>query len=151
MARHRFEFFLGAAFLIIGLVCLVIAGWRHQERRAFFLEATPVTGEVVEVVLQTRSGSRLWFPVVAFVDASGQRHEFIGSTGSNPAAYEVGERVELGLPGGDPGAAEIRPRSLDFWVWITLLLAVPFLLFGAGILSAPWIKRLRRPRRKGLG
>lgn len=79
----------------------------------------PAEGRIVDVVSRTRTsgGERktLFYPVVEFRTVDGESIRFEGSTGSNPAAYRVGDTVKVLYDPQTPQSALI-----DSWeeVWM---------------------------------
>ncbi len=87
---------IGALFLVLGIASLV-SSWQ--------LANTGVRAEGVVIGLV---GSRTAQPRVRFVDETGRVIEFVSRAGSNPPAYNIGERVEVLYPAGQPRRAVIR-------------------------------------------
>lgn len=120
-ARWVFRIFgvVGVVFLIIGL--FVFNSTILLERKGSIAE-----GRVVEMVLNSdRDGYR---PVVEFVDARGERHQFASSFSSNPPRFKAGDKVEVLYRPDAPERARIRD-------WLTLYL-LPSIFAGLGIIFA---------------
>ncbi|GGR71979.1 hypothetical protein GCM10010252_08070 [Streptomyces aureoverticillatus] len=122
----------GAVFLVIGLILAGISV-------SFLADAERAQGTVV--ALQWRNdddsgASRKMrgndepaaYPVVEFTSADGTPRRFRDSAGSNPPAYEEGERVEVLYRADSPEDARIK-GFLSLWL-------LPLSFGGIGLLFA---------------
>lgn len=103
--RHGAHGILGVVFSLIGTIsALVAAGlaWDlHQDRQTYVHVEGTVVGQ-----LRRNRGYR---PVVEF-DAGGQTASVTGTVGNSSPVFEVGERVTVLYPAGNPDEARI-----DHW------------------------------------
>lgn len=68
------------------------------------------------------------YPVVEFTPAGGTARTFRDSTGSNPPAYEAGDRVEVLYPADSPEDARLN-GFLSLWL-------LPLVFGGIGLVTA---------------
>ncbi|MEU6594486.1 DUF3592 domain-containing protein [Streptomyces sp. NPDC046881] len=121
----------GVLFLVIGLI---LAGMSAS----FLTDAERVRGTVVALEWRDdHSGvshrkrahdGPVAYPVVEFTAADGTRQTFRDSTGSNPPAYERGERVEVLYRADSPEDARINGFA-SLWL-------LPLIFGGLGLLCA---------------
>lgn len=121
---------IGVLFLVLGIASLV-SSWRLLDLGV--RSQGVVTGFV---------SSRTPQPKVRFVDETGRTIEFVSRAGSNPPAYDVGERVEVLYPQGKPERAVIH-GFFSLWGFAVIggglgLIATVIGIFGvaAGIRAA---------------
>lgn len=115
-------------FLLLGFAFLAVsAGIGH--RTYGFLQTALVADGTVVALEQRRSGT--YAPAFEFADAHGVRHRVYSETGSNPPAYEVGERVRVLYPAADPRSARLE-GFLELWLGplVFLILGLPFVAMG---------------------
>lgn len=75
------------------------------------------------------------FPVVRFRTAQGQSVTVTGPTGSRPAAYQIGQQVQLSYNPADPQQVELP----DFFSqWGAILITSLFALLGWRLVRAGW-------------
>jgi hypothetical protein len=120
---------LGLLMIPYGIVVLV------RRRRG---TSTMVRGIGVVVGHYEGSGSRLvdlgpgrpglFYPVVQIDGA-----QFTSPVGSRPPSYEVGQRVYVRHPPGQPAAGEIDMSTLGILHAAPLILGIVFLLLGSGL------------------
>ena len=123
--------FVGAAFLTIGALMLVIALLLFESERLFLARASHTTGTVVQLVEHRSSrGSRSWAPRVTFRDSTGEKRTFEGSVGSFPAANRAGDTVQVIY---DETKADVDSTT-SRWLtcWICSGMSVVFLAVGYG-------------------
>lgn len=127
---------IGLIFTGVGLILLTIVAVGTINTKSFIARANQAQGTVVELIRRTSTDSKgkissYYYPVVKFKAANGETYEFESSNGSNPAAFKVGEAVEILY---DPQAvtkAEIRSFwTLWGWVVILAILGGTFTLLG---------------------
>lgn len=115
-------------FSIIGLAMLVGASLVYNNTSDFLTRAVATEGEVIELVRSRSNDSTVYYPVVAFQDASGRQVEFQANSGTNPPSYSRGETVKVLYEPGEPEAARINGF---FTLWgVPLILVMLGLLFG---------------------
>jgi hypothetical protein len=133
---------LGALFFVIGAVVAV-------RTASFVARSQPATGTVVDWELRDdmqdrQKGRQMWYPVLEFADARGERHTFRG--GLSQTNWARGEKVPIRYDPSNPADARMAGG-------LTWLLPVIFML-GGGTFS--WLalvaqRRERRASRPGLG
>ncbi|MFJ4526665.1 DUF3592 domain-containing protein [Streptomyces sp. NPDC088810] len=121
----------GGLFLVIGLILAGVSA-------SFLADAERVRGTVValewrddhsEVSRRKRvADGPVAYPVVEFTAADGTRRTFRDSTGSNPPAYERGERVEVLYRADSPEDARINGFA-SLWL-------LPLIFGGIGLVFA---------------
>jgi len=83
-------------FLLVGLALLAGTVWWAVSTRSFVARAAVAQGTVVALAPSSGSkNSTVYHPVVDYVLPGGQMVEIRSSSGSNPPAYSVGEKVEV--------------------------------------------------------
>jgi len=116
-------------FLAAGLAMLAGSGYSLLHTRAAIARAVPAEGAVVDLISRTDSdGDTVYYPRVRFRTRTGDTQEFTGSVGSKPAAFDVGEGVNVLYDPDRPGEARI---NTFFQLWF-----LPLLLAGMGIIFA---------------
>ena len=104
MKRH----FIPPLFGFFGVAFLVAAYWVNERSKAFLLTAESTTGEVMELV-SSGSDLRSKAPVVVFYTDEGEKIVFRSHHYSKPAAYEVGETINILYQAQDPiGSARVE-------------------------------------------
>lgn len=87
---------VGTVFLILGLCGLAGAGYWSLRLRDFLARATVTTGTVVELrPSRSSKGATTYRPVVSFLLPGGGAVVVTGTSGSNPAPYDLGDDVEV--------------------------------------------------------
>lgn len=126
---------IAAGFLLIGLGLYL--GQTMQQRLAGSVAAA---GRVVALHSEYNAGgngaSYTYYPVVVFTLPDGAKVRFRGNTGSNPPAYEKGERVRVLYPPLLPQEAMIDQGFLN-WLPAAVCLALGILLTWLG--GASWL------------
>jgi hypothetical protein len=145
----------GGGLMLFGLIAFSIAASLVLSQRAFEARALQAEGQVIELALrasESGDGTRetSYFPVVAFETAAGQPIKFEASDGSDPPAYEVGQRVGVLYDPNAPQKAQLKSLA-SAWMGPDILggfgvlfvgIGVP--LFLAGIMSRrKWKRRLQ--------
>jgi len=123
--------------LVIALILLAIAFFVHLRTQSFLKSTVIADGEVIELVHSRAGGmdssfnSTTYKPRVQFQTQSGETIEFTSSSGSSPARYSKGEKVNVVYSPSNPQEATIRSffslRGIEF---IFALLGLIFLLVG---------------------
>ncbi|MFJ9173588.1 DUF3592 domain-containing protein [Streptomyces sp. NPDC102360] len=121
----------GGVFVIVGLILAWSSISLLQDARR--TEGTVVGIEWRGGEIRTSGKSRhrdepAAYPVVEFATADGVRRTFHSSTGSNPPAYEQGERVEVLYRADSPQDAKID-GFLSLWL-------LPLIFGGIGLFVA---------------
>ncbi|MGW5100753.1 DUF3592 domain-containing protein [Streptomyces sp. NPDC004100] len=83
------------------------------------------------------------YPVVSFTSKDGERHTFKSSTGSNPPAYEEGERVEVLYRADSPEDARID-GFLSLWLLPVIFGGIGALFAGIGTVIAVVMRKQAR-------
>jgi hypothetical protein len=131
--------FLSVLFGLIGVGLLVGAAVLVMKTRSFIAAAKHAPGTVTEL-LEKRDrddGSISYTPVVEFNADNGASIRFTSSFSSKPAAYDVGERVEVLYAPNNPNDARINGFG-SLWLAPLILggIGVAFAGIGFGILIA---------------
>ena len=134
-------------FGLIGTGLLVGAVALGLNTRSFIATAKHAEGTVTEL-LEKRDkddGSITYTPVVGFTADNGAAISFTSSFSSRPAAYDVGEKVEVLYAPEDPNDARIRGFS-SLWLGPTIMggIGLVFAGIGFGILIASRLKQKKR-------
>ncbi|MGY0022808.1 DUF3592 domain-containing protein [Streptomyces sp. cg35] len=139
----------GALFLAIGLVLggmsvsLAVSG-KHAEGTVVHMEWSSGTSSGSS--RKSRGSGPSAHPVVLFTPAGGESVTFRSSAGSNPPAYDVGDRVDVLYRADDPEDAQID-GFLSMWL-------LPLIFSGIGLVilaiaTAFAVARRRRSRVAG--
>jgi hypothetical protein len=127
---------------LTGVGMLAGSGFLYKITSSFLAEAIKAPGTIVALVASKSSdGTTTYRPIVQFKRPNGQTVSFESSTGSNPARYSQGQRVEVFYRPTAPQDAEIN----DFFsLWgapaICGALGAAFFAFGGGFILS---RRLR--------
>ncbi len=133
-------------FFVLGVAMLIGTYFLFKSTNEFLAKAISTEGKVIELVRKksgnSSNNSISYHPLVSFVDQEGYNSEFLSSSGSNPPAYKVGEKVEILYNPESPLDAKINSFS-PLWggVAITGFLGTTFTLLGGVILWANKKKR----------
>jgi hypothetical protein len=122
-------------FAGVGLVMLSVSGYLFYQENEFLQHAQVGSGTVIALGRSTSSkGGVTYYPVVSYRTSNGTVEEFSSLVSSNPAAYDVGEKVEVYYDPNRPQSAEIRGF---FTQWFVVLifggLGLVFTSIGVGI------------------
>ncbi len=123
-------------FASIGLCMLIGAFLLYKNTSDFVSTATVAIGEVVDFETHRSDNSTMYSPVVVFQAKDNSTHKFVSSVSSNPAGYEIGEKVEVLYRVQFPQEAQInRVFSLYFApIFLSFMGGVFFLIGGVLIL-----------------
>jgi Protein of unknown function (DUF3592) len=115
-----------AIFLLVGLGMLGGAIYSFVTTWQFIGAAATADGAVIALEERWNSadGGSTYYPRVAFETEDRRRYEFTGDTGSQPAAFVVGERVRVLF---DPARPEAARIDSFFQLWL-----LPLILGGLG-------------------
>ena len=133
----------GCAFLLANLLFTGFCLWGvYMVYVAVQLESKGVVTEgiVVEMDASTTDGSTTYAPIIEF-QVNGQTYSFKGGISSNPPQYSVGDQVNVLYDPGNPETAQINKTSER---WLTPLLLIPAMIFGAIIVNFFLIRAWRR-------
>jgi Protein of unknown function (DUF3592) len=124
-------------FAGIGLAMLVGAFFLYKNTSEFVSSATVVEGEVVDFETHRSDGSTMYAPVVNFYTKDNAPHQFVSSVSSNPASYDIGEKVEVLYTESNPQDAQINGVfSLYLGTIILSFIGGIFFLIGGGMILA---------------
>ncbi|MER5257052.1 DUF3592 domain-containing protein [Streptomyces sp. NPDC002855] len=136
----------GALFLVVGLV---LAG----KSVAFQSDAERAPGTVVALEWRNDSSGAsrkqrendepAAYPVVEFTSADGTPRTFRSSTGTNPPAYEEGEKVEVLYRADSPEDARIKGFA-SLWLLPLIFGGIGLVMAGVGTALAMVGRRRRR-------
>jgi len=139
-------------FALLGAALLVGAFFSYQNTSNFIEEAVETRGTVTDLAYSRSDDSVSYYPVVEFQSASGRLVEFQSSSGSNPASYDIGERVSILYRVDEPFSARINGF---FSLWgLSLILAIMggvFFLVGALMILVPLIRQGRGAKLRETG
>ncbi|PLW72377.1 DUF3592 domain-containing protein [Streptomyces sp. SCUT-3] len=125
---------VGTLFSIIGLIVAwaSVSFLREAERAPGTVVALEWRDEDLGTSRRSRTNDRpSAYPVVEFTSADGTHRTFRSSTGSNPPAYEKGERVEVLYRADSPEDARID-GFLSLWLLPMVFGGVGLVLAGVG-------------------
>jgi len=142
--RKRAEFFIGAIFTIVSFALLGGALYAYQSQKKFLSEAVASTGTVTALEYsRSRKGGGSYYPVVEFRTSEGTSYTFRSESGSKPAAYDVGEEVEVRYDPRNPFEAKLT----GFWnLWGLAVLFAGLGSVFAGIGAGMLISVVRKKR-----
>jgi hypothetical protein len=138
---------LPIVFGLIGTGLLIGTFALGMNTRSFIAAAKHAEGTVTELVEKRDKddGSITYTPVVAFTADNGATVSFTSSFSSQPAAYAVGEKVEVLYAPDDPNDARIKGfGSLWLGPLIMGVLGLVFSGIGFGILTAGRLNKKKR-------
>lgn len=135
----------GSLFLAIGLILAGVSV-------SYVANGKHARGTVVSMEWRSDGGSGkrrandgpTAYPVVQFTSADGRSRTFRGSTGSNPPAYDLMERVEVLYRADSPEDARIN-SFFSLWLLPLIFGGIGLLIIGIGVTIA--VVRRRRPGR----
>ncbi|MEU6661944.1 DUF3592 domain-containing protein [Streptomyces sp. NPDC046821] len=135
---------VGAVFLIVGLSMAGVS-------ISYLSDAERAPGKVVSLEWRRdysssrRHGSDgpMAYPVVQFTSADGKLRTFHSSMGSNPPAYDVGERVEMLYRADSPQDAKIS-GFFSLWLFPVIFGGIGLLVTGIGTAVAIVTRRRSR-------
>lgn len=120
---------LFSVFAAVGLVMLLLASYFYSAERNFVKHGIRTEGTVSELDADRDSDGDLhYYPIVTFTTLQGQTVTFRSRTGSNPPAYEVGERIGVVY---DPANPQGARHTGWFSLWgVTFIFTLLFTIFG---------------------
>jgi hypothetical protein len=111
-----------------------------------------VSGTVVDLAASQSGDGTTYRPIVQFKSKNGQTVTFESSTGSNPASYSQGQRVEVFYRQTAPQDAEINDL---FSLWgppaICGTLGAAFFAFGGGFILTRTLRKRKNAYLRGNG
>ncbi len=118
---------VGAIFLALGAIELVLGIFFYFRTRSFLERAVEVQGTVTGHVESRSSDSGTTYrPTVQYTSADGQSQEFTDRMGSSPPSHDVGESVPVKYDPQNPGKARIGTAGR---LWL-----IPVILSSSGVL-----------------
>lgn len=136
--------------VLIGVVLLLLGGWRWRVERAFVARAARAAGTVIafERLPMGRSGHSRYagmyadYPVVRYTPAGGSAIEFRSTIGSSPRAYHEGQVVTVLYDPAAPQHAIIQAGWRQHLLPLFLLgLGIFLLLFAVAFGGVAWLQR----------
>ena len=126
---------IGACFLFFVIWLLLESKKESEEGREFRASASTTAGRVVELIEEEsyvdNNGGVVYIPVVAYETDSGLEITFKG-LGSFPAAYAIGDQVDVLYQESNPFDAKIDSfQSNHLGVWVFRLFGMLFTTAGA--------------------
>ena len=140
---------IGVLFLLVGLGGVGGAGYWASTVHEFVGRATVTSGTVIELreSRTSRRGGRVYRPVVRFQLPSGKPVVFTSRSGSNPAPYAVGDRIEVRYDPARP--ADAREGSLrSVWAWPVVAGGMAAIFVLAGVAGLGWYRQEAREARE---
>jgi hypothetical protein len=130
-------FYMPLLLSIIAGGLLMAAAFFAQQTLSYQQEAQRVTGMVVRMQQDSRSGAK---PVVGYL-VDDRHYEVVAGVSQSPPAYHIGEEVELMYLPDNPGDARID-SFMENW-FMTLMLGGfgALTLFGSLFAWLTWLKR----------
>ncbi|GAA2510422.1 hypothetical protein GCM10010406_53490 [Streptomyces thermolineatus] len=125
---------VGTLFSVVGLIVagMSVSFLRDAERAPGKVVALEWRDEHLGTSRRNRTDDRpSAYPVVEFTSADGTHRTFRSSTGSNPPAYEEGERVEVLYRADSPEDARID-GFLSLWLLPMIFGGIGLVLAGGG-------------------
>jgi hypothetical protein len=137
--------FIKYLFFCVGLGLLIGSIYWYQNVTSFIADANLAQGTVVDVLRFRTRNSITFRPVIHFNTKNEELIEFTSTTGSNPASYSVGEKVEILYNTSEPHKARIV-GFFSLWAGPMILgiLGSIFFLVGGGMFLASRIKIRRK-------
>jgi len=135
---------LGFSFLILGLIGLAVCAWWAQQIAQFADRAQAVSATVIELHPRRGDNGVTYAPEVEFINLDGRQQRLISNSSSYPAAYDVGEQVEVLIDPLDHSDARISGTS-GLWLGVIIVggIAAVFTLIGA-IVALLFVTSARR-------
>lgn len=145
--------FVGAVFLLVGLVALSGAAYWSLRTREFIRTAAKAQGLVIDLVPHSGDNGTTYAPTVRFTDKDGRERTFTSSTSSSPPSHREGDAVQVLYDPARDDKAEID-AFWDLWLGplVVGIFGLVFPLVGAAVLLQgvrAWV-RARRLREGGL-
>ncbi|MCH2021816.1 MAG: DUF3592 domain-containing protein [Saprospiraceae bacterium] len=115
-------------FSTLSFIFLGIGIWLYMSKMELLNKGLEAEGEIIELTLKSNKphSAKMYFPVIAFKLENGNIHQKQMSFGSNPAAYDIGQKVSVLYYKDKPETAIINST---FWMYI-----FPWIFIGLGIL-----------------
>lgn len=129
---------IGRIFVVVG-VCLLVGGFfSYKNTRCFIANSTVASGEVIDLVLQAKSGSHsprtnrgTYHPIIRFETESREAIEFMSNAGSNPPSYRKGDMVTVRYDPNDPYTARVD-SFISLWLPALIPCSLGLLFATAG-------------------
>ena len=121
-------------FLLIGMGLIAGSMALYSHENTFLAQAKLAQGTVKALVPSHSSNSITYHAGVEFITAEGATIQFTSSSGSNPPAYHLEEKVEVFYIPSQPERAEIK-GFFSQWGAVAILggIGMVFALIGGGI------------------
>lgn len=139
--------FAGVIFLFVGCGLAFLTWYLYTDTRTFLETAVSTQGEVVSFerrfddTARHRDRSDSYFPVIAFTARNSTKVRFTANQGSNPPAYQVGEKVEVLYDAINPKNARMGGFA-GLWLGLVLSGFMAAVFSGVGALTI--VKGIRR-------
>jgi len=113
MKKTKFFIIFGSVFFLVGLGISIGAFFSFSSTKAFIASADRAQGKVVSLERRVSTDSdggqsTSYYPVVEYQLSTGKKIVFTSSSGSSPASFRVGEKVEVLYDPQDPNQAKIN-------------------------------------------
>jgi len=132
---------VGTVLALLGIGLGTGGGLWLSSVRNFVQTAERAEGTVIEIVKgRDRDGHTTYWPVIAFTDHQGQRHEFESNIKSSSSSYSVDDKMPILYDRDRPASASIDswaslylgPLVLGIFATVFLVLAIVFFVTGLG-------------------
>lgn len=138
------------AFTLAGVIVLLVANHLYTGTRSFLDSTVNAEGLVTDMIKHQYYDGIQYRPVVSFSTPSGENIVFRARTSSYPAAYRVGEKVEVLYNPNEPDKARIKSFSSLWAATVGLgLTGTLFSLSGLALLIGSYLTKRREAEKAG--
>ncbi len=125
--------FIAKVFILVGIVCIIAATFLTYSARSFLKSTILTEGTVVGLPSQLVDGRMTYFPIVSYQNQSGEIFTYRAREGSSPAAFAVGDRIQLFYEKSNPQIAKIETFA-NLWMRTMVFLGVGIILLLAALI-----------------
>lgn len=129
-------------FIIVGIGMLIGFYFMYTGKVEFVQNSITTEGTVVDIIRKSSTDSDgnhsySYYPKIEYTDKETGTSTFVSSSGSNPASYRTGDKVEIRYVPGSSGKAEIN-KFFSLWIGPIILgfFGLIFIVVGIGILRS---------------
>lgn len=119
-------------FGLIGLAMLIGTLLVYQNTQSFLATAHVTNGTVIDLVSSRSNNGTTYAPVVVFYTQDAKEIVFTSSSGSNPASFDINERVEVLYQPETPNDAKIN-SFFSLWGLCMIMGFLGFTFFAVGL------------------
>jgi hypothetical protein len=126
----------GLSLIFFGFLIAVWSAQNFMSTRTFIANTGKAVGEIEELIPHASTGGgSVYYPRIRFVNALGQSVEFVGSVGTNPSPYHVGDRLNVAYDLHSPAQAKVYDFLSLWFLPITLgVIGTVFFIIGSCLL-----------------